>query len=314
MPIIKFSTPWSHIDFNTRISYENPNAEYIFDFENKYNYCDYWIIWGGIKNAYEKALCPSQNVVFITEEVHGNRNYNQRFLDQFASVITNRKDITHRNNIFVEHELNTWLVNRDFDFLAKNNFNKKEKLLSVVCSDQTWLPGHKLRFAFVNKLIGHFKDKIDVFGRGFNPIDDKFDALAPYKYSVSIENNCIPGYFTEKLTDCLLTNTMPIYYGCPDLENYFNVKSFEYIDPLDYLGSIKKIEKLIEEDYYSKAASFIELEKIKYLNQYHIFNKLPQIIESNFQFSQKRNRINIKNEHLFNRESSFKKIISKIKI
>jgi len=312
MFIIKFSTPWSHIDFNTRIGKFNNNKNYRYDFSDSCSVCDFWIIWGGIKKDAEKVLCPPQNIIYITDEVHKERVFSKYFLNQFASVITSRKDVDHKHVIPCIHELNTWLINRDFDFLISDNIIQKSKVISVVCSDQTWLPGHKLRFAFVNKLIGHFKDKLDVFGRGFNPIDDKFDALAPYKYSVAIENSATPGYFTEKITDCYLANTMPIYYGCPDIADYFNPDSFLLINPDDYKNSILKIEKLIEADTYQTISPILDIEKRKYLVKYHIFSKIPQILESEFSSSGKRKYVTIKNEALFINRSLVRKLVNLI--
>ena len=298
MLIVKVSTPWSHINFNSRISKLHPDKKYRFDFSDECHVCDFWIIWGGIRNKNERVSCPPQNVIYLTDEVHVERNFNQAFLDQFAAVISCRNDLHHKK-IIGTHELNTWLIDRDYDHLYRTNNLKKSKELSVVSSDHTWLPGHKLRFAFVNKLIGHFKDKIDVYGRGFNPIQDKYDALAPYKYSVAIENSVIPGYFTEKLTDCYLTLTMPIYYGCPDIKNYFDENSFLHIDPNDFKGSVSKIESLMQKNTYDSVTELLTNEKKKYLEQYHIFNKLPELLELHFNTAGKKSNKIIKNESVF---------------
>ena len=37
-----------------------------------------------------------------------------------------------------------------------------------------------------------------------------------------MENNIEPDYFTEKLIDCFLTGTVPIYLGPKQVENYFD--------------------------------------------------------------------------------------------
>jgi hypothetical protein len=37
-----------------------------------------------------------------------------------------------------------------------------------------------------------------------------------------IENCKEDYYFTEKLIDCFLSGTIPIYYGCPSIGNFFN--------------------------------------------------------------------------------------------
>ena len=307
---IKISTPWSHTDYNTRLPFNQyPGYKFYFD-ESKEDF-DYWIIWGGIKDENETAFCPPENIIYLTDEVHEERFFNKYFLSQFASIITCRTDLTHRY-LIPSHELNTWIVDKDFDCLYSTDYISKSKMLSVVCSDHTWLPGHKERFAFVNKIIGHFKDRIDVFGRGFNPIEDKYDALAPYKYSIAIENSVIPGYFTEKIADCYLTHTMPIYYGCPDIEKYFDPLSFHLINPLDYKTSIDTIEKIIEEDCYEDFRSLIVSEKKNYLQHYHIFSSLIKILERNFSKINNKQLVTIKNEQCYSKGYYLNKAITNI--
>jgi hypothetical protein len=191
------------------------------------------------------------------------------------------------------------MIDRSYDFLSSSNDIIKEKSISVVCSDQTWLVGHKRRYAFVNKLIGHFKDRLDVYGKGFNPIKDKYDALAPYKYSIAIENSSIPGYFTEKIADCYLCHTMPIYAGCPDIEKYFDPQSMLLINTDNFLDSVQKIESLIEEDPYQKLLPLITLQKNTYLELYHIFQKIPTILERYFTTNHKKHSQVIKAESTF---------------
>lgn len=306
MKVIKVSTPWHHINFPERIP--SDSGDYLFSFDPVVEECDFWIIWGGIKGPKEIAVCDPANVIYLTDEAHEQRFFNKYFLNQFAAIISCRTDLSHKNVLF-SHELNTWMINKTYDELNAENKIEKTKLLSVVCSDQIWLPGHKLRYAFVNRLIGHFKDKIDVFGRGFNPIADKYDALAPYKYSVAIENSSIPGYFTEKIADCYLSLAMPIYYGCPDIEKYFDNNSLLSIDPYHYLTSIQKIEQLIEEDPYYNLLSVLEQQRKKYLEEYHIFNKLPKIISAHFNHYGKKVRIIIENERCFQRGYTLNKFV-----
>jgi hypothetical protein len=37
-----------------------------------------------------------------------------------------------------------------------------------------------------------------------------------------IENSRTPGYFTEKLIDSCLSSSVPIYWGAPDIEHFFD--------------------------------------------------------------------------------------------
>ena len=42
------------------------------------------------------------------------------------------------------------------------------------------------------------------------------------RFHVAIENCRMPDYFTEKIMDCFVTETVPIYWGCTNIEEYFN--------------------------------------------------------------------------------------------
>ena len=41
-------------------------------------------------------------------------------------------------------------------------------------------------------------------------------------FHVALENVRQCNYFTEKLLDCFLTRTVPIYWGCPNIADYFD--------------------------------------------------------------------------------------------
>ena len=53
---------------------------------------------------------------------------------------------------------------------------------------------------------------------------DKRSMLVPFQYSIIMENCQRPGYFTEKILDAFATKTIPIYWGCPDIDKFFNPK------------------------------------------------------------------------------------------
>ena len=54
-----------------------------------------------------------------------------------------------------------------------------------------------------------------------NLLKKKEDGLKSYKYSIIIENSSEVNYFTEKLIDACLLETVPIYWGAPNISEYF---------------------------------------------------------------------------------------------
>jgi hypothetical protein len=278
MIVIKLTTPWEQDYISQTPAGKAIYQNYKFEINNDCKKCDYWVIWGGLLHA-EMVNVNPDNVIYITDEAHDQRLYNEDFLKQFENIASVRTDINARH-FYLIHEFAPWYFKKSYDFLTALEPPVKTKNISVVSSNLTWLPGHKKRFDFVNGLMAHFKDKIDVYGRGFNEIRDKYDALIDYKYSIAIENNCLPGYFTEKISECFLTYTMPIYYGCPDIHNYYDSKSIVNIDIDDYAGSFKRIEELIDSNTYNQNLPNIASSRQKFLYTYHMFPAMIKLIEN----------------------------------
>ena len=66
------------------------------------------------------------------------------------------------------------------------------------------------------KLAGVDYNNEKVLGSSKTPL---FDSM----FHISIENTSIKNYFSEKIVDCFQTKTVPIYYGCKNIGDYFNI-------------------------------------------------------------------------------------------
>lgn len=309
--VVKISSPFRTSRFEGQID-PSLSSRYQFELDNDCDKCDFWIVWGDIAGGEIDKMsvsCPPEHIFYMTDEAFVEKKFNQQFLDQFAGVLTCRDDIAHRNLIRT-HEINVWQLGKKFAELNNSTPIRKTKKLSVVCSDKTFLPGHKKRYAFVNRMIGHFKDRIDVFGHGFNPIDDKWEALAPYEYSIAIENSALPGYFTEKIGECYLAHTFPIYYGAPDISDFFDPQSYITIDTDDYLGSIKKIEELLEKQDWESFQQLLIKQKMLYLTEYQFFPALSKVLDKIGSTTSPARRTSIKGHHSFIRFYKARKIFS----
>jgi hypothetical protein len=127
----------------------------------------------------------------------------------------------------------------------------KSKLCSMFASSKRMTQGHQLRHQIAEAL----RNKIDVFGGAANtqrvgdngsPWPDKSGQINDYMFQIVIENDKYETYFTEKLTDCFATGTIPIYWGAPDIGKYFNTDGMIIInDEID-------LQKMTPEYYNSK--------------------------------------------------------------
>lgn len=135
-----------------------------------------------------------------------------------------------------------WHLGRSFDDL-KGELPKKRALISCVASAKRDLHGHRVRDDFVRRLQNEL-EQVDVFGRGrkVELQNGKWDGIAPYKFSIAIENSVTDGYFSEKILDCFLAMTVPIYHGAPDICDHFPPNSLIRLDTLDE----KKITEWVE--------------------------------------------------------------------
>lgn len=140
------------------------------------------------------------------------------FIDQFDFIMT------HDEELLRQFPEKTKKVIFGGCWVDEQNYgvHPKTKNLSMIYSSKNTLDGHRLRHEIANKIV---HDDFDLFGAGANnPIDKKEEALIDYRFSVVIENTKRRNYFTEKLLDCFATGTIPVYYGCDNILDYFDTE------------------------------------------------------------------------------------------
>ncbi len=71
-----------------------------------------------------------------------------------------------------------------------------------------------------------------------------------YKFSIAFENSLGIGYTTEKIYHSMLANSIPIYFGNPEISRDFNTKSF--VNYHDYNDLKKVVDVVIDLDTNNK--------------------------------------------------------------
>jgi len=101
-------------------------------------------------------------------------------------------------------------------------------------------------------------------------------------FGVIIENTSHRGYFTEKILDSFALKTLPLYWGCSSISDFFNDKGiikFNNVDDLIYI-----VNNLTEEDYYNRL-DVIEENFLKAINfgdyEIRIAKKIKEIFQYN---------------------------------
>jgi hypothetical protein len=139
-------------------------------------------------------------------------------------------------------------------------YDKLQRVM-MIASHKNYAPGHVIRHR-IAKLFGNF---IDLWGSAYNKFDDKdrCNVHKNYMFSIVVENTQEPNWFTEKLLDCFATGVIPIYWGCPNINRFFDpggILSFNTMEELH------KILSYLSPDLYNSMRSHV-------LNNFMLFER-----------------------------------------
>lgn len=227
---------------------------------------DYVVVLNYALNSI-KARCSRQHIWAIMQEPPQGRN---KFIHKGKPIYYRiyTQDITLKGPQYIHsYGAMPWHIDRDYDSLSSCNVPHKTKKLSWITSNKIIFSGHILRMNFLNKLSSQVE--FDLWGRGFSPITDKWEGLAPYKYSLAIENYRGPFYWSEKISDCFLAWSMPIYYGCTNITDYFPEESMIQID-IKNPDVVDYIQEVVNSDLWIKRRNVIIEARNLILNKYQL--------------------------------------------
>lgn len=131
-----------------------------------------------------------------------------------------------------------------------NDWYLKRKFCNYVISNAISAPE---RSALLNKLSEY--QPLASGGRYHNnvggPVADKIEFAKGYKFSIAFENSGARGYTTEKIMEAFASETVPIYWGNPDIAKEFNPDAFinchdfeSYDDVLAYVKKVNEDDEL----------------------------------------------------------------------
>ncbi len=132
---------------------------------------------------------------------------------------------------------------QNFNFLNEEHFNNTDRKFLVMMNSRMKAKGFWKQelYSERRRALNFFSqyNEVDLYGprwdadpspfikkiwRGF--VDDKPKTMGNYKFALCFENAVWPGYITEKIFDCMLVGTIPIYWGAPDIEDYVPADCF----------------------------------------------------------------------------------------
>ena len=258
-------------------------------------FADCWFVLEDVPEYDSVCNVPAENIVFLAAETAQPVSHIEEsphiksFLEQFGKVFTFHQFMDVRKVASIPFL--PWMINsnhgelmwaehqRNVQTLSRMKPPQKTKLISVICSKQELTDNHRMRIRFVEALKQHFGDSLDWFGNGVESVPEKWDAIAPYKYNIVLENQSRHNVITEKIGDAFLGYSYPLYWGAPNIIDFFDSSSLTNLNIEDLEGSILLIEQAIESQFYENRISQLSASRDVVLHQMNFLNRILNIAE-----------------------------------
>ena len=177
--------------------------------------------------------CPAGRRIWLIEPIHQRQDawdFITKRAEDSTEVWTHDRQLLELlpNAKFVPLG-GCWIKEQDRHIWPKN------KWCSIITSNKNFFEGHALR----HKAIELFP-QIHAYGIEYVPLEYKLDGLKDYRFQLVFENLNFDYWFTEKLIDCFMTGTVPIYWGCPSISKFFNLDGILHVHNLAAAAEVLK--------------------------------------------------------------------------
>jgi hypothetical protein len=251
----------------------------------------------GLDLDFLKSLDSPKNIdIYIdTQEYHHNNHikiyiqcepssiypcheYLENKHERFNYILCYDTDKIKLSNCIKKIDAGTWIPKEIYSSI---DTSKKEYKISNLTGFKTMTPAHTLRHIlyinqehFVNKFpitffrssAGHIIPEITNNPLLPKTLSAKTLLFETFQYSIVIENTREKNYFSEKLMDCLVTKTIPIYYGCENISDYFNTEGWILLNDEHFLEDLFKGLSQLDSTYYSRYFHIVNKNYEKALN------------------------------------------------
>lgn len=270
-----------------RISKQSPNGKRWNNLELTLDLkeADYVIVLDGAGNLKRKdfEMFKNKDKIFLQrepEQVQGmlriNKNKFIKYLD-YDSICP-----------YVD-----WYLDNDYNYLSNLKYDdvkKTKQTPACIITSKSFTDGQRKRLEFLKRIQNQIE--IDFYGRpdisrlfrNYKGIPEFRNTstrdkslLFEYRVSFSLENGSRKNFFT-RLWEDLLCWTMPIYWGCPNLEDHLPTHSYRYVD-IDKDFTEEELKHLTRDPEEKEIKAMAEARDL-ILNKYNFFPYVEKILET----------------------------------
>jgi hypothetical protein len=212
----------------------------------------------------------AQRIAVLTESpIDGCYRDIAELVRRFPLIFTHQQSLLDRGGPFRLLQFGTnWLGVQDAaaaESLVQGGAGKSRLVSFVGSLQHPDVGAYRFRREIAQFATAH--GDVDCFGRGIREVDRKQDAIAPYRFSIAMENAAADHYFSEKLVDCILLETIPIYFGWPSIAEHLDPRGFLRFDDRDSLAG--QLARLSPELYESMLPHAIANKRVVIAKGWH---------------------------------------------
>jgi hypothetical protein len=278
--------------------------QYSFVTENP----DFTIVFG--RTDWDKIETPKERTFYVSQEPLWSPNQPKDGIHDYCSkiLISDKLEYPDREE-YIETLLPMFYAGRgendhreewDWSSKLKDKDYSKNKSVSIIVRKDTYSHYNHLQNPNTNKInyeertnlgIELSKDnRIDVYGtywesNGENikgEVWNKHAGLDDYKFSVACENTIQKNYISEKFWDAVLTNTIPIYLGCSNINELIPDNCYISLNNMTMDEMVNKVKSIVENesDLYEQYSDNIKkLKKDFFINpKYNIWETIKILV------------------------------------
>jgi hypothetical protein len=182
-----------------------------------------------------------RNVALLIEPSAFSKTHYEKAImlaEQFCAILTFESEYA-----MLDHQWRFYPLGGSW--ISEWDIFEKLRRVSIIISDKWVTEGHRLRQQIVREFMPDYKE-LYVFGEPHSErFESKAQPLRHFAYSIVVESTKTDWYFTEKIIDCFSQGTVPIYWGCPSIGEFFDMGG---IIPFSSMEQLRQIMGQINSD------------------------------------------------------------------
>ena len=244
---------------------------------------DYYIVLDGLPNGLSPSSLDPEKTIYLQREPDHVRAFNKPINAKYVYSYQNHATYA------------LWWIKKSFLELDCLRYPKKsKKTVSCILTNKSFTHGQRMRLEFAKLASTELSGKIDYYGntlinenfgkmyKGGLPLSGppmrcKYDGLISYPYSLSLENGKLKNFCT-RVWEPFLCWTMPIYWGCPNIEDFYPKESYHTIDIEKPDEAIREVADMIQRPISKNNIEAIHHARQLVLYKYNIWPFIQEII------------------------------------